>query len=68
MTRAKVEGDPISGMKHTIYLLRHTAICMRIILSEGQVNIYNLVKNEGTPLDLIERLFARNLLLSREWK
>ena len=40
LTRAKVEDDPISGMKHTIYSLRHTAICMRIILSEGQVNVF----------------------------
>ena len=28
----------------TIYSLRHTAICMRIILSEGRVNIFNLAK------------------------
>ena len=66
LTRAKVEDDPISGMKHTIYSLRHTAICMRIILSEGQVNIFNLVKNAGTSVDQIERFYARNLPLSKE--
>ena len=66
MTRAKVEDDPISGMKHTIYSLRHTAICMRIILSEGQVNIFNLAKNAGTSVDQIERFYARNLPLSKE--
>ena len=53
-------------MKHTIYSLRHTAICMRIILSEGQVNIFNLAKNAGTSVDQIERFYARNLPLSQE--
>jgi hypothetical protein len=50
-----VEDDPISGMKHTIYSLRHTPISMRIILSEGQVNVFNLAKNAGTSVDQIER-------------
>ena len=66
LTRAQVEDDPISGMKHTIYSLRHTAICMRIILSEGQVNIFNLAKHAGTSVDQIERFYARNLPLSKE--
>jgi hypothetical protein len=66
LTRAKVEDDPISGMKHTIYSLRHTAICMRIILSQGQVNIFNLAKNAGTSVDQIERFYAHNLPLSKE--
>ena len=35
---------------------------MRIILSEGQLNIFNLAKNAGTSVDQIER----NLPLSRE--
>src|SRR5262249_32840429 len=66
MMRAGIEDDPISGRKHTIYSLRHTAICMRIILSEGQVNIFNLAKNAGTSVDQIERFYARNLPLSKE--
>ena len=66
MNRAGIEDDPISGMKHSIYSLRHTAICMRIILSEGRVNIFNLAKNAGTSVDQIERFYARNLPLSRE--
>jgi hypothetical protein len=44
----------------------HGAICMRIILSEGQVNIFNLAKNAGTSVDQIERFYARNLPLSKE--
>ena len=66
MTRAKCETDPFTGLRHSIYSLRHTAICMRIILSEGQVNIFNLAKNAGTSVDQIERFYARNLPLSAE--
>jgi hypothetical protein len=66
MTRAKCETDPYTGLRHSIYSLRHTAICMRIILSEGQVNIFNLAKNAGTSVDQIERFYARNLPLSAE--
>lgn len=66
MRRAGVERDPITGLDHTIYSLRHTAICMRIILSHGQVNIFNLAKNAGTSVDQIERFYARHLPLSRE--
>jgi hypothetical protein len=51
---------------HTVYSLRHTAVCMRIILSGGKVNIFNLAKNAGTSVDQIERFYARNLPLSRE--
>jgi hypothetical protein len=66
MLRAGVERDIPTGKKHTIYSLRHTAICMRIILSQGKVNIFNLAKNAGTSVDQIERFYARHLPLSRE--
>ncbi len=56
----------VSCILHTVDSLRHTAICMRIILSEGKVNIFNLAKNAGTSVDQIERFYARNLPLSRE--
>jgi len=39
---------------------------MRIVLSEGQVNIFNLAKNAGTSVDQIERFYARHLPLSAE--
>jgi hypothetical protein len=66
MKTAGVQDDPASGIKYTIYSLRHTAICMRLILSHGQVNIFNLAKNAGTSVEQIERFYARNLPLSRE--
>ena len=66
LEKGGIESDPYTGDKHTIYSLRHTAICMRIILSKGQVNIFNLAKNAGTSVDQIERFYARNLPLSAE--
>ena len=66
LERCHLKQDRYSNTVHTIYSLRHTAICMRIILSEGQVNIFNLAKNAGTSVDQIERFYARNLPLSRE--
>jgi len=66
LDEAGVKDDPANGIKYTIYSLRHTAICMRIILSHGQVNIFNLAKNAGTSVEQIERFYARRLPLSRE--
>ncbi len=66
LTTAGIKLDPFTGADHSIYSLRHTAICMRIILSEGQVNIFNLAKNAGTSVEQIERFYARNLPLSAE--
>lgn len=47
LERAGIKHDPFTGMDHTVYSLRHTAICMRIILSQGEVNIFNLAKTRG---------------------
>jgi hypothetical protein len=66
LARASLETDLFSGGLHTLYSLRHAAIRMRIILSEGNVNIFNLAKNAGTSVDQIERFYARNLPLSKE--
>jgi len=63
---AGIKHDAFTKQDHTVYSLRHTAICMRIILSEGQVNIFNLAKNAGTSVEQIERFYARNLPLSAE--
>ena len=61
-----IEVDTPTSKAHTLYSLRHTAICMRIINSEGKVNIFNLAKNAGTSVDQIERFYARFLPLSKE--
>ena len=48
-----IQIDEATGKAHTLYSLRHTAICMRIINSGGRVNIFNLAKNAGTSVDQI---------------
>jgi hypothetical protein len=63
---AQIKFDPYTNQDHSVYSLRHTAICMRIILSQGQVNVFNLAKNAGTSVEQIERFYARNLPLSAE--
>ena len=47
LQRCQLKEDRYSNSVHTVYSLRHTATCMRTILSEGQVNIFNLAKNAG---------------------
>ena len=66
LEKAGIKHDPYTDTQHSVYSLRHTAICMRIILSHGQVNIFNLAKNAGTSVEQIERFYARNLPLSAE--
>jgi hypothetical protein len=61
LQRANLDRDPTTGSKYTIYSLRHTAICMRLVLSKGEVNIYTLAKTCGTSVAQIERFYARNL-------
>jgi integrase len=66
LDRAKLKRDSVTGKTRSVYSLRHTAICMRLIKSEGEVNIFNLAKTAGTSVEQIERFYARHLPLSRE--
>jgi hypothetical protein len=66
LDRCKLKTDRNSASQHSVYSLRHTAICMRLVLSGGKVNIFNLAKNAGTSVEQIERFYARNLPLSAE--
>lgn len=66
LDRSGLHIDPFTDKAHTLYSLRHTAICMRIINSHGKVNIFNLAKNAGTSVEQIERFYARHLPLSKE--
>jgi hypothetical protein len=66
LERTDLKHDFMTNSNRSVYSLRHTAICMRIILSHSQVNIFNLAKNAGTSVNQIERFYARNLPLSRE--
>ena len=62
----RLKQDVNANQPHTVYSLRHTAICMRIIKSEGKVNILNLAKTAGTSVEQIERFYARNLPMNAE--
>jgi hypothetical protein len=64
MEETGLKIDTILQTERTIYSLRRTAICMRLVLSEGKVNIYTLAKNVGTSVEQIERFYARNLPIS----
>lgn len=66
LDRANLQTDPYTQKAHTLYSLRHTALCMRIINSDGKVNIFNLAKNAGTSVDQIERFYTKYLPLSKE--
>lgn len=66
MEKTGLKHDPVTNTDRTFYSLRHTAICMRIILSHGKVNIFNLAKNAGTSVGQIERFYAKHLPLSPE--
>ena len=47
------------GNERSLYSLRHTSIQMRLVNSEGEVNIYNLARNCGTSVEMIERFYAK---------
>ena len=66
MDETGLKYDPATETERSVYCLRHTALCMSIILSHGKVNIFNLAKNAGTSVEQIERFYAKHLPLSRE--
>jgi hypothetical protein len=66
MEETGLKIDTVLQTGRRIYSLRHTAICMRLVLSEGKVNIYTLAKNSGTSVNQIERFYTRNLPISAE--
>lgn len=58
--------DEYTGLKHTMYSLRHTSICFRLVLSKGRVNIFTLAKNAGTSVEIIEKHYAKQLPMSHD--
>ena len=67
LKKCDLKQNPLFQYAHSLYSLRHTAICIRLTLSKGQVNIYTLAKNAGTSVNQIERFYARHLPLSAEF-
>lgn len=64
LDRCELKHDGGTGGARSLYSIRHTAICMRLVLSGGEVNIYSLAKNAGTSIEQIERFYAKRLPLS----
>ena len=50
----------------SLYSIRHTAICMRLVKSKGKVNIFNLAKSAGTSVEQLERFYVKYLPPSPE--
>ena len=65
LKRANIQRSD-QAVLHSLYSIRHTALCMRLIKSKGEVNIYNLAKSAGTSTEQLERFYLRNLPLSAE--
>jgi integrase len=66
LERTRLKHDQATNSDHSVYSLRHTAICMRLVKSKGRVNIFNLAKTAGTSVDQIERFYTKHLALSPE--
>lgn len=48
------------------YSLRHTALCMRMVLSDGTVNMEVLARNAGTSQDMLTQFYLKYLPMTRE--
>ena len=66
LERTGLKHDQATNSDHSVYSLRHTAICLRLVKSKGRVNIFNLAKTAGTSVDQIERFYTKHLTLSPE--
>ena len=66
LERCGLKHDRTTNSVHSVYSLRHTSICLRLVKSKGRVNIFNLAKTAGTSVDQIERFYTKHLALSTE--
>jgi hypothetical protein len=56
-----IEKDKYTDQAHSMYSLRHTALCMRLVLSQGDVNPYWLAKNAGTSVEMLQKFYLSTL-------
>ena len=66
LKQAGLESDPFTNMTHSMYSLRHTALCMRMVLSDGTVNMEVLARNAGTSQDMLTQFYLKYLPMTRE--
>ena len=48
------------GQKHTLYNLRHSALCFPIIKTQG-TDLFALAKNARTSVDMLEKFYLSHL-------
>lgn len=48
------------GQKHTLYSLRHSALCFQIIKTQG-TDLFALAKNARTSVDMLEKFYLSHL-------
>jgi hypothetical protein len=48
------------GQKHTMYSLRHSALCFQIIKTNG-TDLFGLAKNARTSVDMLEKFYLSHL-------
>jgi len=61
LNSTNLKHDIYTGQIHSMYSLRHTCLCMRLVLSEGQINIFSLAKNAGTSVEMLSQFYLKNL-------
>jgi integrase len=61
LEKANLKIDPYTQQTHSMYSLRHTCLCMRLVLSEGEVNIYALANNSGTSVKMLQDFYLKTL-------
>jgi hypothetical protein len=66
LKKAKIFPDELTAGRYTLYSLRHTSICMRLVLSKGKINIFTLAKNAGTSVEQIQRFYANQLPIAQD--
>ena len=50
----------IHGQKHTMYSLRHSALCFQILKTGGD-NLFAIAQNARTSVDMLEKFYSSHL-------
>ncbi|NDB59236.1 hypothetical protein EB001_12390 [bacterium] len=61
LEKTNLKTDPYTNQTHSMYSLRHTCLCMRLVLSEGEINIYALANNAGTSVRMLQEFYLKTL-------
>ena len=66
LKKAGLKIDRYTGHKHSLYSCRHTCLNMRLVLSQGKINLFALAKNAGHSVATLENYYLKNLPNSQE--